>query len=142
MSTLLNNPSLQTAQIPGCNGMGDARSLGRLYAALSLGGSLGAQRLVSLESIAAFSQGRTHTDGADTGFGYGCMKLPMLMLAGTKPLAIRPGKSTFGHSGAGGTLAFADPANRLSFAYVKNKMFRLPTSTYDIVRSVYRCLSS
>jgi CubicO group peptidase (beta-lactamase class C family) len=30
--------------------------------------------------------------------------------------------SAFGHPGAGGSHAFADPENRISFAYVMNQM--------------------
>ncbi|WP_406120385.1 beta-lactamase family protein [Streptomyces canus] len=124
LAALLNDPYLRSAEIPGCNGISDARSMARLYAALA----------------------RTAPGGdastADGGFALGYMQLPMPTLAAPGALRVRPGPSVFGHSGAGGTLAFADPAHRLSFAYVKNRMLRLPNSTYDMVRSVYRCLSS
>ena len=53
-----------------------------------------------------------------TAFSAGFMKDPriaMRRLFGTSP-------SAFGHPGAGGVHAFADPENRLSFAYVMNQM--------------------
>ena len=37
-------------------------------------------------------------------------------------VAPRLGPNSFGHSGAGGSLAFADPDAQISFAHVMNKM--------------------
>ena len=42
------------------------------------------------------------------------------MLPPTFPSPVGP--RTFGHSGAGGSTAFADPDAKLSFAYVMNQM--------------------
>jgi CubicO group peptidase (beta-lactamase class C family) len=41
-----------------------------------------------------------------------------------------PGPHTFGHSGAGGSVAFADPDAGVTFAYVMNQM-RLSMSEQD-----------
>jgi CubicO group peptidase (beta-lactamase class C family) len=52
--------------------------------------------------------------------------------------------SSFGHPGAGGSHAFADPENKISFAYVMNQMeqsvlpneksLRLVDAIYEIIR--------
>ena len=53
-----------------------------------------------------------------TAFSAGFMKDPL-----TAPLHIfGPSASAFGHPGAGGSNAFADPENGIGFAYVMNQM--------------------
>jgi CubicO group peptidase (beta-lactamase class C family) len=53
-----------------------------------------------------------------TAFSAGFMKDPRN--AGRKLFGASP--TAFGHPGAGGSNAFADPENRISFAYVMNQM--------------------
>jgi CubicO group peptidase (beta-lactamase class C family) len=53
-----------------------------------------------------------------------------------------PSRTSFGHPGAGGSHAFADPENKISFAYVMNQMeqsvlpneksLRLVDAIYDL----------
>jgi CubicO group peptidase (beta-lactamase class C family) len=52
-----------------------------------------------------------------------------------------PSPLSFGHPGAGGSHAFADPANNLSFAYVMNQMEQqiLPNEkSLRLVDAIYR----
>jgi CubicO group peptidase (beta-lactamase class C family) len=140
LARLLNDPLLRAAEIPACNAIATARSLGRLYAALSLDGALDGVRLVSASSTESFADPSPSRRPAADGFGLGYMTLPMRTLARPGDLQVRPGASTIGHSGAGGALGFADRDNRLAFAFLKNRMLRFPVPTYDLVRAVYRCV--
>jgi CubicO group peptidase (beta-lactamase class C family) len=54
-----------------------------------------------------------------------------------------PSPTSFGHAGAGGSMAFADPELNLSFAYTMNQMqndAHLPRYK-SLIDHVYRCLS-
>ena len=56
---------------------------------------------------------------------------------------IGPGQATFGHFGAGGSLGFADPENRIAFGYVMNQMgprWQNPR-TRALVDAVYESLA-
>jgi CubicO group peptidase (beta-lactamase class C family) len=103
-------------------GIGSARALAKFYALLANGGVLEDRRHFSRKTIAWMT--RTLTDGIDrvfeipTAFSAGFMK----DAAATPRRIFGPSSSAFGHPGAGGSHAFADPENELAFAYVMNQM--------------------
>lgn len=111
-----NRRALHAAELPSSNAIGTARSLARLYAALV--GEVDGVRLLRPETVAAACT--SQSEGADavlylpTRFGLGFMLPPAL--CPSAPL------TAFGHPGAGGSLALADPARGIGFAYVMNRM--------------------
>jgi CubicO group peptidase (beta-lactamase class C family) len=115
-----NDPIIQGAEIPGAGGVGSAASLARLYAACVTGVD-GMPALLSPESISdglrVQSAGPQLTgqpdDGARWGTGFQIASAP------SQPLL---GETSFGHTGAGGQLAFADVDHEASFAYLTNQM--------------------
>jgi CubicO group peptidase (beta-lactamase class C family) len=115
-----NDPVIQAAEIPGAGGISSAESLARLYAACVTGVD-GGPALLTPESITdglrVRSAGPQLTgqpdDGARWGTGFQISSAPGQPLLG-------PG--SFGHTGAGGQLAFADRDYRASFAYLSNQM--------------------
>lgn len=111
-----NDADLQAAELPAANGIGTARSLARLYAATI--GEVDSIRLLSDETVAAAtaeqSAGADAVLGLDTRFGSG-----FFLPSSFSPLM---GPRSFGHAGAGGSLACADPETGVAFAYVMNQM--------------------
>ena len=109
----------RAAEIPGGNGMGDARALATLYGTLARGGTLGSVRLLGSQAIAAAVaeryRGPDASFGSETAFGAGFRLAGEGGEMGASPAA-------FGHSGWGGTQAFADPDAHLGFAFVTHRM--------------------
>ncbi|WP_405165021.1 beta-lactamase family protein [Nocardia sp. NBC_01499] len=109
-----NSPAVHAAEIPASNGIGTARGLARLYA--SLVSVVDGNRLLSPETLAAAI--REQTSGIDR-----VIMLPDRYASGFMlPIAdlTLGGPNSFGHPGRGGSLGYADPERRLSFAYVTN----------------------
>ena len=119
-----NERAWRAAEIPGANGQGDARSLATMYGLLARGGELGGTRLISQQgidrAIAERFRGPDPSLGVDTAFGAGFHIDDATY--GPSSAAANPNRGTLGHSGWGGTIAFADPAKRLGFAFVTARM--------------------
>jgi CubicO group peptidase (beta-lactamase class C family) len=118
----MNSPDVRALSLVSLGGIGSAHSLGKFYAMLANGGALEGRRYFTADTIAQMTT--PLTSGMDrvfqlpTAFSAGFMKDPpdaQQRLFGPSPLA-------FGHPGAGGSHAFADPENGLAFAYVMNQM--------------------
>jgi CubicO group peptidase (beta-lactamase class C family) len=112
-----NTAQLRRAVIPSSGGIGDARSLARLYAAC-VGDVDGVGRVLSPSTIAVASEPQVFgTDailGVPSAWGLGFAVGPFLPQTA--------GPASFGHPGAGGSTAFADPDPSIGFAYVMNRM--------------------
>ncbi|MEU2789395.1 serine hydrolase domain-containing protein [Streptomyces sp. NPDC007100] len=115
----VNSAACRSAEIPAGNANATARGLAAVYRALAGGG------LVGPGTLAAMREPQSRPGETDLVLGGIVSKdLPFAWATGymvnsagyfgTNPAA-------FGHGGAGGSLAFADPENRLSYAYTMNK---------------------
>jgi CubicO group peptidase (beta-lactamase class C family) len=112
-----NSRALHACELPSSNGIGDARSFARLYASLIGDGVDGRRTLQPATVDAAITEqvrGPDAVISVESAFGLGFM-------LGSSFGAANP-SSCFGHAGAGGSLAFADPASGIAFGYVMNDL--------------------
>ncbi|WND36069.1 serine hydrolase domain-containing protein [Streptomyces sp. BB1-1-1] len=109
-----DSPEVQAAELPSSNGIGTARALARMYAALI--GEVDGVRLLAPETLASATEeqanGRDEVMVLPSRFSTGYM----LPTAGN----LMSGPNAFGHTGRGGSLAFADPEQGIAFGYVMN----------------------
>jgi CubicO group peptidase (beta-lactamase class C family) len=108
---------LHAAEVPAANGIGDARSLARMYSAC-IGPVDGIRILDDDQLRRATTQLTTGPNTVlldmDIQFGLGFMLHSTLIEIG--------GPRSFGHFGAGGSVGWADPDADLAFGYVMNRM--------------------
>jgi CubicO group peptidase (beta-lactamase class C family) len=133
-----NLPALRTVEIPAFNGIANARSLARLYAACI--GEVEGVRLLSPETVEGAT--RTQARGEDLVTGYETHYGTGFQL--TFPYRPFAGEGSFGHYGLGGSVAFAHPMKGFSFGYTMNQM--LPGTgpdprTTPLIKAVAGCLS-
>ncbi len=116
-----NRRDLHAAEVPGANGITNARSMATMYAAtmgeVTVGGDR--VRLVAPETIELATRARTplRRDAVlivNSRFAAG------YMLNGDANAF--PGDACYGHPGAGGSVSFADPSREIAFSYVMNRM--------------------
>lgn len=122
----MNSPSLRAASFPAFGAIGSADSLAKFYAMLSLEGKWEGRQYFSATALrwmtTRLTQGIDKTLQTETAFSAGYMLDPVDPSGQKKRYTFGPTMSAFGHPGAGGSLAFADPENHLGFAYVMNQM--------------------
>jgi len=137
MPDVWNMPSVHQAEVPAANGIGDARSLARLYA--SCIGAVDGYRLLSEDQLKRATTQLTSGPNKvlmdlDIQFGLGFMTRSEFIPLG--------GPRAFGHFGAGGSVGWADPDAGLAFGYVMNRMdmgLAGDTRSYNLVNA---CLSA
>jgi CubicO group peptidase (beta-lactamase class C family) len=128
LGDVLGDPRWLTSVIPSGNGVFNAHSLARLYAALSLGGKLDGVRLMSSSILEEAAEDQNPHIGRvipfPLRFKVGYMRpvsLGLRISMGKRHLDLgRPNPHAFGHFGAGGSGAWADPERELGVAIVTN----------------------
>ncbi|MEZ5559349.1 MAG: serine hydrolase domain-containing protein [Pseudomonadales bacterium] len=107
----MNTADFRRAEMPALNGHGTAAAVAVMYGEIA--------RILSPATLEQAT--RTHSLGPDevlksvTHFGLGFMLHHELA-----PIGVRSG--SFGHAGAGGSMAFYDPGRRLGFCFAMNQM--------------------
>ncbi len=137
----MNKPEIRAQSIVSFGGIGSASAIAKFYALLANGGEMHGRRFFTDETIDRMIT--TLADGTDrifeipTAFSAGLMKDP----GNSERRIFGPSARAFGHPGAGGSHAFADPENNVAFAYVMNQMEQtlLPNEkSLRLVDAIYR----
>jgi CubicO group peptidase (beta-lactamase class C family) len=137
----MNDFSLRAQPIVSFGGIGSASSLAKIYAMLANGGVWEDRHFFSQQTLRWMTA--ILTDGIDrvfqipTAFSAGFMK----EAENTRRKIFHGSTFSFGHPGAGGSHAFADPGNKVAFAYVMNQMEQslLPNEkSLRLVDAIYR----
>ena len=125
----LNSKAAAAACIPALNGMFTARSLAKLYAVLANGGRFDGVTLLSRETF----ERATEVQNRDVGK---VIPIPMHWRLGYHRVATIGHKTprAFGHSGYGGSGAWADPDRNLAVGLTLNSGVGTPFGDLRIVR--------
>ncbi|MEA2107389.1 MAG: serine hydrolase domain-containing protein [Bacteroidota bacterium] len=117
------NPNSRTTlsvEMPSANGVGDARSIAKVYSEFALGAKeLGLNRntydLLKKDAVVPPAGAFDIVMGLDAYFSFGFLKPgPDLMFGSSR--------KAFGTPGAGGSFGFADPDKEIGYAYIMTKM--------------------
>ncbi len=144
----MNQRAWHAAEMPAGNGITNATSLSRMYAALI--GTVDGGPTEPLLTPAQLERARTPlTSGADQVFASVGFKLEQKIGLGfwrSSPVTLFGGEGSFGHGGAGGSYGFADPEHGLGVGYVMNKMameeFTGDARSHALVRALYEAIGA
>jgi len=136
-----NSRAYRGAEIPSVNGHCNARDAARLFgrmAEIHAGDASGPVSPAALRETTRLRwSGQEHVMQHTRRYGAG------FALGTPGELPFGPRLETFGHTGAGGAAAFADPVSRIGFAYVMNRFYSGPMPNprvTGLVDAVYRSL--
>lgn len=125
-----NYPEIRAVGNPGMGAIGSAMDVALYYAPLVNGGlTATGERLVTPETIEDMTRVRTkahHLNQTTGGAGYPVNRGMGVVVAGgdgyakARGFGSKTSPRAFGHAGAGGQLAWADPETGISFGYVTN----------------------
>ncbi|MDE2745138.1 MAG: serine hydrolase [Chloroflexota bacterium] len=114
----VNSREWRAAEFPAANGHGNGRSLAAMYSALAQGGG----GLLSGEAVETCGP-TEYAAREDMVLGFLVRRsLGFILSTAGGRYEWGPNPRTFGHSGAGGSLGFADPDAGIGFGYVMNQM--------------------
>ncbi len=136
-----NSRAWRAAEIPAANGHATARGLATVYGAAACG----ERTTIPVLTDAGVERARTELRNGPDRMSMGLtVRFSLGFMLGTPDEPFGAAARPFGHPGAGGSLAFADPDARLGFAYVMNRM-RMALSlvgprAIDLARTTYECL--
>jgi len=113
-----NRRDVHAAEVPAANGIGNAAALAKIYAATI--GEVDGMRLLGPDVLDRARTTVTPENEPDL-----CLVMPTTFGMGFMTHGVftpYSGPGSFGHSGAGGSNAFAQPERQLAVGYVMNKM--------------------
>ena len=122
-----NQPHTWSQGYASMGGVGSARALAKFYSVFANGGKFNGVQVIPTWIQRALSEPLSQAeDGVlcvPAAFSAGMMMDPIDPETNGKVRQLfGPSEGAFGHPGAGGSLAFADPETGISFAYVMNQM--------------------
>lgn len=147
----LQNPSIRpwqdacsaewrSAEIAAANAQANARGIARIYGAIARGGELDGVRVLNEDTIAAMCREEVGEQddlvlGRPLRRGRGVILNTQGMYG--------PNRDAYGHSGAGGSVGFADPVLKLAIGYAMNQMqpgIETDTRGNRLIKAVYDAL--
>jgi len=140
-AAFMNTPAVLASEIGAIGATATARGLAQVYAALASG-----EQLVSRASVARFATeqvcGPDAVMGTPSRWALGYTREPPARVPGV-PRQHGPNDEAFGHMGAGGQVAFADPVAGVACAFVRNHLENqaMPLMGACLVETLYACLA-
>ena len=139
-----NSKEWREAEIASVNCQANAAGLARIFAALANGGILDGVRIISKTGIDLATKVEVpHGTRLDLVLGRDAQWARGFMTSHPSTAQYGPNPGTFGHSGAGGSLVFADRVANLGVGYVMNQMLSNLNGdprSLRLIEALYHCI--